>query len=161
MVVFLFQIHQYLEPDDDAEAGQQKNVPDSTISKDLSSLFSRRIEASGQKATCRRLTLGSKRLMAQRAVGYIGGLGGVGTVSSPQTGKSFRFVRPCVRAGEVKLCECVSVSASLTLGLRMRSCPPPPPFRVCCLLSFGQPVHGFQAICMIILRIRSSTLHGF
>ena len=67
----MFQIHQYLEPDDDAEAGQQKNVPDSTISKDLSSLFSRRIEASGQKATCRRLTLGSKRLMAQRAVGYI------------------------------------------------------------------------------------------
>ena len=67
----MFQIHQYLEPDDDAEAGQQKNFPDSTISKDLSSLFSTRIEASGQKATCRRLTLGSKRLMAQRAVGYI------------------------------------------------------------------------------------------
>ena len=50
----MFQIHQYLEPDDDAEAGQQKNVPDSTISKDLSSIL-RTIKASGLEAVCKRL----------------------------------------------------------------------------------------------------------
>ena len=48
-------------------------------------------------------------------------------MSSPQTGKSFRFVRPCVRAGEAKLGECVSVSVSSTLGMRIRNSPPPSP----------------------------------
>ena len=36
------------------EAGQ-KDLPDITISKDLLSYLARRIEASGQKAKCRRL----------------------------------------------------------------------------------------------------------
>ena len=38
----------------DPEAGQ-KDLPDITISKDLLSYLARRIEASGQKAKCRRL----------------------------------------------------------------------------------------------------------
>ena len=38
--------------------GGQKDLPDSTISKDLLSYLTRRIEASGQKAECRRLGAG-------------------------------------------------------------------------------------------------------
>ena len=45
----------------DPGAGQ-KDLPDITISKDLLSYLTRRIEASGQKAKCRRLRLNSRRL---------------------------------------------------------------------------------------------------
>ena len=45
----------------DPEAGQI-DLPDITISKDLLSFLTRRIEASGQKAKCRRLRLNSRRL---------------------------------------------------------------------------------------------------
>ena len=63
----------------------QKELPDSTISKDLSSIL-RTIKASGleavckrleeskqlgQEAKCRMLVFNSKRLMATRAAGYI------------------------------------------------------------------------------------------
>ena len=54
---------------------------------------------------------------------YIGGLrGSWNCVFSPKPGN--RFVRrTCVRAGEAKLCECVSESASLSLVLSTRSSP--------------------------------------
>ena len=45
----------------DPEEGQ-KDLPDITISKDLLSYLTRRIEASGQKAKCRMLRLDSRRL---------------------------------------------------------------------------------------------------
>ena len=43
----------------DAEVGQNE-VPDSTISKDVSAVCSRRIEASGQEVECRGLRARSK-----------------------------------------------------------------------------------------------------